>query len=102
GKHCGQQIAECRRISELPRQTWIGSSGGQEHESQMPERMQQENRQEYRSSRQFVESWKNVQSCDNPKRESTEYKVYREDVHESPRSLLYGKSLRLPGEANGR
>ena len=50
--------------------------------------MQQQNRREYGSRLWLVESRKHVQSCGNPKHHSAEYKINRENVHESPRSLL--------------
>src|SRR5215471_18746388 len=49
GEHCGQQIAERGRVSELAGKAWIRSPGRKKHQSQMSRRMQQQNRQKYDS-----------------------------------------------------
>src|SRR5215831_4369215 len=67
----------------------------------MPEGMQQENRQQYRSSRQLAEFWKHIKFCGNPEHQSAEHEIDREYIHESPRSLSACRKSTAPRVSTG-
>ena len=48
GQHRSEQVAEGSRVGKLRRDAGVGGAGGQEHETEVPGRVQQEDRQQHR------------------------------------------------------
>src|SRR5437867_3181552 len=62
GEKGGDQVADGRRTGELRRHSRVDGSPGQEHESEVPKRVQQEDGKENAARSQLPESWQKVES----------------------------------------
>ena len=80
-QHSGKQVSECRRIGELRRDSSVGGSWRQEHQSEVPERMKYKNRQQNGLWSQLRESREDIDSGGNPEHEGTEQEIDSENIH---------------------
>src|SRR5262245_41797853 len=83
-KHGGQQVSEGRGVSELRRNPGINCSRCEKHQSEVPQRMQQQNGQQDRPWLPFAELREHVKPCRYPKHQRAEEKIDRKDVHLCP------------------
>src|SRR6266496_2479158 len=81
GQQSRNQVTKGRWIGELWSYAGVGASGCQEHQAEVAESVQQQNREQDGPRSQLVESWKQIDLGRGPEHQGAEEKIDREDIH---------------------
>src|SRR6266704_1736415 len=81
GQQSRNQVTKGRWIGELWSYAGVGASGCQEHQAEVAESVQQQNREQDGPRSQLVEPWKQIDLGRDPEHQGAEEEIDREDIH---------------------